>query len=95
MIHGNGDSDLLARRGIGGIAQLGDSPAGRLSLKALALSLPRTLTSGRRLSWWGWEVVVTAQNSHRSSSHFHLICRPKPSKLFLGCFTSNGYPGKI
>ena len=26
MIHGNGDSDLLARRGVGGIAKLGDSP---------------------------------------------------------------------
>jgi CHAT domain-containing protein len=28
MIHENGDGDLLARRGVGGIAKLGDTPPG-------------------------------------------------------------------
>jgi CHAT domain-containing protein len=51
MIRGNGRSDVPARRGVGGIAKLGDTRQRHLRHKTL--SLPRTLTSGRRLFWWG------------------------------------------
>jgi len=47
LIRGEARSDLLARRGVGGIGKLGETRERK------SLSQPLTLTSGYRLSWWG------------------------------------------
>ena len=55
LIRGNMNSDLLARRGIGGIGKLGETPAAKAPAQdstALSISTP-THISGRRLFWWG------------------------------------------
>ena len=67
LIRGNTNSELLARREIGGVGKLGEtarphsSPPdlGRLPGLSQTRSLSQllTLTSGHRLFWWGREVI--------------------------------------
>ena len=51
LIRGNVNSDLLARRGIGGVGKLGETPSGQLPTSSSVLPAPSSVTTSHPYFW--------------------------------------------
>ena len=51
LIRGNINSDLLARRGIGGVGKLGETPSAQLPAPSSELHAPSSVTTSHPYFW--------------------------------------------